>query len=272
MEELNQLMATVVELVTKFGLNLIAALIILLFGQWVAKLIRRATKRLMARRSLDPTLANFTSSLVYYAVLIFVVIAALNRLGVQTASVIALLGAAGLAIGLALQGSLSNFAAGVLMIIFRPFKVGDFIEGGGVTGTVEEIELFTTKIVTPENALVIVPNANLGGANITNFTAKPKRRVEATVGIAYGEDINRARRTILHQLAQDPRILADPSPSVSVIALADSSVNLQVWVWASTADFLAVKLALPEQIKTRLDAEGISIPFPQREVRTFQHN
>ncbi|MGF1566585.1 MAG: mechanosensitive ion channel family protein [Nodosilinea sp.] len=271
MENLSQWIATAQDLVTKFGLNVLAALIIFFVGQWVAKLISRSTKRLMARRGIDPTLVHFTASLVYYAALAFVVIAALNRLGIQTASLIAVLGAAGLAIGLALQGSLSNFAAGVLMIIFRPFKVGDFIAGGGTMGVVEELNLFTTTIVTPENAAVIVPNSKLGGDNITNFTAKPRRRVEALVGISYNDDIEQARQAILAEIANDDRILADPPPTVSVTELANSSVTLQVWVWASTADFLAVKLALPERIKTRLDAEGVSIPFPQQDVHVFHH-
>ncbi len=272
MENLTQWVTTAQELVTRLGLNIIAALVIFFIGRWVAKQVGRATRRLMSKQGVDPTLVNFTSSLVYYAGLAFVVIAALNRLGVQTASLIAVLGAAGLAIGLALQGSLSNFAAGVLMIIFRPFKVGDFIEGGGTLGTVESIQLFTTTIVTPENAMVIVPNSKLGGDNITNFTARPIRRVEAVVGISYSDNIDQARRAILDEISSDSRVLADPTPVVSVAELADSSVNLQVWVWANTPDFLAVKLALPERIKTRLDAEGISIPFPQQEVYMFQRN
>lgn len=272
MENFSQWAATAQDLITQFGLNLIAALIIFVVGRWVVKQIRRMIWRLMAKKGVDPTLVNFTASLVYYAGLAFVIIAALNRLGVQTASLIAVLGAAGLAIGLALQGSLSNFAAGVLMIIFRPFKVGDFIEGGGTMGSVESIQLFTTTIVTPENAMVIVPNSKLGGDNITNYTARPIRRVETSVGISYSDNIDHARRVILDEIAKDSRILADPAPMVSVAELADSSVNLQVWTWANTPDFLAVKLALPEQIKSRLDAEGISIPFPQQEVYMFQKN
>ncbi|WP_017299302.1 mechanosensitive ion channel family protein [Nodosilinea nodulosa] len=272
MENLTQWAATAQELVTRLGLNIIAAAVIFWVGRWVAKLVARTTRRLMSKKGVDPTLINFTASLVYYAGLAFVVIAALNRLGVQTASLIAILGAAGLAIGLALQGSLSNFAAGVLMLIFRPFKVGDFIEGGGTLGAVESIQLFTTTIITPENAMVIVPNSKLGGDNITNFTARPIRRIETIIGISYGDNIEQARQIILEEIAKDSRILNEPAPSVGVAELADSSVNLQVWVWASTPDFLAVKLALPERIKGRFDAEGISIPFPQQEVYMFQKN
>jgi small conductance mechanosensitive channel len=271
-DTVNQWLVTAQDLVTTFGFNVIAALAIFLVGQWGAKLIGRMIKRIMARRGVDPTLINFTASLVYYTALAFVVIAALNRLGIQTASLVAILGAAGLAVGLALQGSLSNFAAGVLMIIFRPFRVGDLIEGGGTLGLVEEIQLFTTTLVTPENAAVIVPNAKLGSDTITNFTAKPNRRVEALVGISYGDSIDQARQVILDEMAKDPRILTDPPASVSAINLADSSVELQVWVWTKTADFLAVKLALPERLKTCLETQGINIPFPQQEVRMFQAN
>lgn len=269
---MTQWLITAQELVMTFGLNILAALAILVIGRWLANLVGRTTKQMMTRRGVDPTLINFTASLVYYAALAFVLIAALNRLGVQTASLVAVLGAAGLAIGLALQGSLSNFAAGVLMIVFRPFGVGDVIDGGGIFGVVESIQLFTTTIVTPDNATVIVPNSKVAGENITNFTAKPNRRVETVVGISYGDSIAQARQVILDEISKDPRILPDPAPSVNVIELADSGVDLQVWAWTETANFLAVKLALPEQIKNRLDAEGITIPFPQRDIHMFQHN
>lgn len=272
MDNVTQWIATAQELGMTFGLNALAALVIFVVGQWLAKLIGRTTKRVMTRRGVDPTLVNFTASLVHYAALAFVVIAALNRLGVQTASLVAVLGAAGLAIGLALQGSLSNFAAGVLMIIFRPFSVGDVIEGAGIFGSVEEIQLFTTTIITPDNATVIVPNSKLSGDNITNFTAKPSRRVETIIGISYGDSIEKARLAILDEMAKDPRILSDPAPAVNVAELADSSVDLQVWAWAETPNFLAVRLSLPERIKNRLDAEGITIPFPQRDVHMFQRN
>ncbi len=272
MDNLSGWMATLQAIITEFGLSLLAALVIFIVGRSIAQLIGRTTKGVMVKRGVDPTLVNFTASLVYYVLLAFVLIAALNQLGIQTASFIAVLGAAGLAIGLALQGSLSNFAAGVLMIIFRPFKVGDFIEGGDTLGSVEEIELFTTSIITPDNARVIVPNSKLIEGNVTNFTAKPTRRVEAIVGISYNDDIEQARQFILAEIARDSRILADPAPSVSVIDLADSSVDLRVWAWTNTADFLAVTLALPERIKVRFDAEGINIPFPQRDIHMFQQN
>ena len=272
MENLTQWIATAQEIVTRLGLNIIAALVIFWVGQWVAKQVSRATRRLMVKGGIDPTLINFIASLAYYATLAFVAIAALNQLGVQTASLIAVLGAAGLAIGLALQGSLSNFAAGVLMLIFRPFRVGDFIEGGDTLGSVDSVHLFFTTIITPGNAMVIVPNSKLASDKITNFTARPTRRVETFVGISYSDNIDRARQVILDVIANDSRILADPPPRVSVAELADSSVNLQVWTWTQTADFLGVHLDLPEVIKARFDAEGISIPFPQQDVHLFQQN
>jgi len=272
LDNLSGWIATLQEMVTEFGLSLLAALVIFVVGRWIAQFIGRTTKGMMVKQGVDPTLVNFTANLVYYVLLAFVLIAALNRLGIQTASFIAVLGAAGLAIGLALQGSLSNFAAGVLMIIFRPFKVGDFIEGGDTLGSVEEIHLFTTSIITPDNARVVVPNSKLVEGNVTNFTAKPTRRVETIIGISYSDDIEQARQVILAEIAKDSRILADPAPTIGVVDLADSSVDLRVWVWTKTPDFLAVTMALPERVKTRFDAEGINIPFPQRDVHMFQQN
>lgn len=272
MTEITQILTTAQDLITKFGLNLIAALAILLIGQWLSKLFRRFMKRLMSGAGVDPTLVSFASNLLYYSILGFVVIAALNRLGVQTASVIALLGAAGLAVGLALQGSLSNFAAGVLMVIFRPFKVGDYVEAAGVKGIVEDIQLFTTTLVGLDNTVAIVPNASISGDKIVNYTRKDKRRVDAVVGISYGDNIAKARQVILDQLAQDPRILPEPAPQVVVLELADSSVNLGVRPWVETAHYWPVYYSIYESIKNRLDAEGITIPFPQRDLHLFQHH
>jgi small conductance mechanosensitive channel len=193
-------------------------------------------------------------------------VAALGQLGIQTTSFIAILGAAGLAIGLALQGSLSNFAAGFLMIIFRPFKVGDFIEGAGVAGVVEEIQIFTTKLKTGDNKIIIVPNAKLSGDNITNYSAQETRRVDMTVGVAYSADLSKVREVLLDIISKDTRILAEPAPLVAVAELADSSVNFVVRVWTKTGDYWGVKFDATETIKNRFDAEGIGIPFPQRDI------
>ncbi|MDJ0705196.1 MAG: mechanosensitive ion channel [Leptolyngbyaceae cyanobacterium MO_188.B28] len=272
MEGLESMISTAQELATRFGLNIIAAIVIFIVGGWAAKIIRRIIKRLMSRGGADPLLVSFGSTITYYAVMAFVVIAALNRLGIQTASFVAVLGAAGLAIGLALQGSLANFAAGALMIIFRPFKVGDLIEGGGVLGVVEEIQLFTTVLKTPENKTVIIPNGKLGGDNIINYSAQGALRVDLVVGVSYDADIDRVKHFIKDVLSQDSRILTDPAPTVAVMELGDNSVNFAVRPWTEPSNNWDVYFATYEAVKKRLDAEGISIPFPQRDVHIFQHN
>jgi small conductance mechanosensitive channel len=272
MDELNQLLLTSQEVITQFAFNLIAAIAIFVIGRWLVKQVSRFIRRVMSRSQIDPTLISFTYNIVYYVLLAFVIIAALNRLGVQTASVIAILGAAGLAVGLALQGSLSNFAAGVLLVIFRPFKVGDYIEAAGFTGTVEEIQLFTTTLVTPDNTVAIVPNASIGGNNILNYTRKEIRRVDKILRISYFDDIDKARKVILEELQKDSRILADPIPTVCVLELAESSVNLSVRPWVKAQDYWPVYFSMYERLKNRLDAEAISIPLPQRDIHIFQKN
>ncbi len=226
----------------------------------------------MKRQSIDPTLLSFVSNLAYWTFLAFVAIAVLNQLGVQTASFIAVLGAAGLAVGLALQGSLENFVAGVLMIIFRLFCVGDFIEGAGVSGTVEEIQLFTTTLRTLDNRLAIVPNAKLGRDTIINYTAKATRQIDLIIGVSYKTDLSQAKQALYAELAKDDRILKDPVPFVGVFELGDSSVDLAVRPWVASADYWNVYFDLHEAIKNRLDAEGIVIPYPQREIHLYQRN
>jgi small conductance mechanosensitive channel len=269
---MDQWLARAQEVLVQFGLNLLAAIIIIVIGRWLAKAITRLVKRLMDRHQADPTLINFTASVLYYTLLAFVFIAALNRLGVQTASIIAVLGAAGLAVGLAIQGSLANFAAGVLMLIFRPFKVGDYIEAAGFAGTVEEIQLLTTTLVSADNTVAIIPNGNITVGNILNYTRKDIRRIDQVVGISYSDDVDRVRRVILNALTQDKRVLSEPAPRVIVLELADSSVNLGIRPWVKTENYWPVYFDLYELVKQRLDAEGISIPFPQRDVHMFQRN
>lgn len=272
MTNLEQLIMTLSTLLAQFGLNLLAAIAIFFIGCWAAKIGQRFFKTLMVRQGVDQTLVSFTSTVLYYGILAFVAIAALNRLGVQTASFIAVVGAAGLAVGLALQGSLENFAAGVIMLIFRPFRVGDYIEGGGIEGTVESINLFTTHLVTLDNRAVVVPNGKINGDNIINFSAKDYRRVDVVVGVSYSDDLDKARRVILDELAQDRRILADPPPKVVVLELGDSSVNLGVRPWVHPTQYWDVYFDTSERVKKRLDAEGITIPFPQRDVHFFPQN
>jgi len=253
-----------------WGSKVLFALVIFIVGRWIAKLLTKLLKGMMHKAKAEETLVNFVGHFTYVTLLTFVIIAALSKLGFQTTSFIAVLGAAGLAVGLALQGSLSNFAAGVLMIIFRPFKVGDFIEGGGIAGVVEEIQIFTTQMRTPDNKQVIVPNAKLTGDNIVNYSAKDTRRVDLVVGISYDSDIDKAKQVITDELAKDARILQDPAPTVGVVELADSSVNLVVRPWTATPDYWDVYFSTLENVKKRLDAEKIAIPFPQTDVHLFQ--
>ncbi len=269
--DISNLLAKVYELLTVYGLKVVAAIVIFIVGRWVAKAVANFIKRMMTKSKTDETLVKFVGSLSYIALLAFVIIAAINQLGIQTTSLIAILGAAGLAIGLALQGSLGNFAAGVLMIIFKTFKVGDFIEGAGVAGTVEGIQIFTTQLVTPDNKTIIVPNAKMTGDNITNYSAKGTRRVELVFGTGYGDDIDKARQVIEGVISQDDRVLEDPAPAVLVSELADSSVNFKVRVWTSADDYWGFYFDTTEKVKKQFDAEGISIPFPQRDVHMYEH-
>ncbi|MGD8991332.1 MAG: mechanosensitive ion channel [Desulfobacterales bacterium] len=266
-----QLVAKGYELLTVFGVKILAALAVFIIGRWVVKYMRRLTIRIMEKREVDPTLTKFVTNLIYVALLTFVIVAALGMLGIQTTSFIAVLGAAGLAIGLALQGSLSNFAAGVLMIIFRPFKVGDLIEAAGVTGVVEEIQIFTTQLVTPDNKTIIIPNAQITGDTITNYTRKGTRRADMVIGIGYDDDIDKARTIISDVLSQDERILEAPATNIAVSELADSSVNFAVRPWVKVEDYWGVIFDATETIKKRFDAEGISIPYPQRDVHVYEH-
>lgn len=229
-EEASQLWMQVQDVVAAWGLKVIAAVAIFVVGRWIAKLIRRIVRRVMEKAEVEPIIIGFVSSMAYIALLAFVVIAALGQLGIQTTSFIAILGAAGLAIGLALQGSLANFAAGFLMIIFRPFKVGDFIEGAGVAGVVQNIQIFTTTLNTPDNKTIIIPNAKLSGDNIINYSAQETRRVDMTVGVAYDADLAHVKNVLNDIIGKDERILADPEPQVAVAELADNSVNFVVRV------------------------------------------
>jgi len=257
-------------LLAAYGLKVVFAIIILIIGRWVAKLFGKVTQRVMEKREIDETLRHFVGNLIYYALLTFVVLAALSQLGIQTTSFIAVIGAAGLAVGLALQGSLSNFASGFLMILFRPFKVGDFIEGAGVAGTVESLQIFTTQLRTPDNKKIIIPNSSLTGGNIVNWSATGTRRVDMVFGIGYEDDIDKAKQVISEILAADDRIFKDPAPQVALSELADSSVNFVARPWVKTGDYWGVFFDTTEAVKKRFDAEGISIPYPQSDVHVYQ--
>jgi small conductance mechanosensitive channel len=267
---MEQIVAKVQEWVVLYGLKVIAAIAIFFVGWIVAKGVRVVMRRILQKGHVDETLVSFVTSVTYVGIMAFVVIAALGQLGIQTASFVAIIGAAGLAVGLALQGSLANFAAGVLMIIFKPFKVGDYIEGGGVSGAVEEIGIFTTELKSPDNKKIIVPNAKMTSDNIVNYTAKEIRRLDIVAGVSYGDDIDKVKKILEDILAKDDRILKDPPPTIGVLELADSSVNFAVRPWVKTSDYWNVYFATQESIKKQFDAAGISIPFPQRDVHIYK--
>jgi small conductance mechanosensitive channel len=259
------------ELGMEYGLKLIAAIVVFMIGKMVANWVKKLVARVMNKGGLDPIIVGFTSSIAYIAMMAFVIVAALGQLGIQTTSFIAILGAAGLAIGLALQGSLANFAAGFLMIIFRPFKVGDYIEGGGVSGTVQAIHIFTTTLTTPDNKTIIVPNANIGNNNITNYSTQATRRVDLTVGVAYDADLKEVRSILEDIVSKDGRILKDPAHQIAVSELADNSVNFVFRLWVNSADYWDVFFDANETVKNRFDEAGIGIPFPQRDVHLYEH-
>jgi small conductance mechanosensitive channel len=252
--------------VIPWAIKIALALLIFVIGRKVVDAIVGVAQKVMRRQEMDEILVRFISSIIKWLLLLFVIIAALSQLGVDTTSLIALLGAAGLAVGLALQSSLSNFAAGVMLIIFRPFTKGDFVEAGGATGVVEAISIFTTKLTTPDNKEVIVPNSSVFSNNITNFSAKPTRRVDMVFGISYDDDIRKAKELLEQIIADDARVLAEPAPVVALGELGDSSVNFLVRPWVNAADYWGVLWDTNEQVKLRFDAEGISIPFPQMDV------
>lgn len=268
---MENLLPKIWELLTIYGIKILAAFAILIIGRWIAKMVEKIIHNVMAKRPIDPTIVSFTTSLIYFAMLIFVVLAALSQVGIQTTSFIAILGAAGLAVGLALQGSLSNFAAGFLLIVFRPFKVGNFIEAAGVSGTVEKIQIFTTQLTTADNKTIIIPNSKLTEGNIVNWSEKGTRRVDLVIGIGYQDNIDKAKEAMLRVLENDPRVLKDPAPRVAVMELGESSVNFVVRPWVKVDDYWNVYFDTTENIKKQLDAQEISIPFPQRDIHVYNH-
>ena len=252
------------------GINVVSAIVIFFIGKWIVNLVVKGLLKAMQKGDMDITLRRFVSNLARMLLMLFVIIAAIHQLGIQTASLIALLGAAGLAVGLALQGSLSNFAAGVLIVLFRPYKVGDWIEGGGVSGAVEEVQILTTVLKTGDNKRVIIPNSQIMGTTITNYSANETRRVDLVVGVSYSDDLDKVRRELESLVAADDRILKDPAVTIAVSELADSSVNFVLRPWVNTADYWGVYFDRTEAIKKRFDEVGISIPFPQQDV--YLHN
>ncbi|MEO0396188.1 MAG: mechanosensitive ion channel domain-containing protein [Cyanobacteria bacterium P01_A01_bin.137] len=251
------------------GLNIGVAIALFFVGRWVAQFLRRFVKKSLGKTRIDRTLVAFASNMSYYVIMAFVLLAILGRLGIETTSLIALIGAAGLAIGLSLQGSLANFAAGILLIIFRPFRVGDWIEVSGISGYVEDIELLTTMLRTLDSRTVIIPNRKLTDDNIINYSTVGVLRLDLVVGVAYDSDLKQVKTVIRQVLSEDERILLEPSPTVGVLELADSSINMAVRPWVKTADYMTVSLSVYEAIKTRFDEVGIEIPFPQRDLHVY---
>jgi small conductance mechanosensitive channel len=256
----------VVALVSSWGLQVIGAIAVLIIGRWVAGAFRNKVRSSIEKSKVDSTLAPFFSSAVYYLVITVVVIAVLNLFGVETTSLIAVLGAAGLAVGLAMQGTLSNFAAGVMLLVFRPFRPGDYVNAGGTAGTVAEIGIFTTVMNTPDNVQIIVPNSAVFGQTILNYSANALRRNDLVIGVSYGDDLGKALEAIQKTLSADSRVLADPQAVVAVSELGDSSVNFVVRPWCKKEDYWALRFDLTRKIKENLEAAGCSIPFPQRDL------
>ena len=268
--EQGQIVDHIVTFVTQWGLKVVGAIAVLVVGRIVAGMIRRAVRRALGRAGIDPTLRPFLSGLVYYLALTVVLIAVLNLFGVETTSLIAILGAASLAVGLALQGTLSNFASGVMLLIFRPFKVGDYVEVAGTAGSVEQVGVFNSTLKSPDNVRIVVPNSQIYGATIKNYNGYETRRIDMIMGISYDDNIGVAVETINSILEADARVLKDPAPVVAVNELADSSVNLVVRPWCQASDYWAVKWDLTRRMKEELEKAGCSIPYPQRDVHLKQ--
>ncbi|TKD66655.1 mechanosensitive ion channel family protein [Flavobacterium sp. ASW18X] len=257
-----------IDWVWKLVPNIILAILLLVVGLWFVRLINKMVRKFFDKKDYDPTLESFLQSFISIVLKVLLFVLVVTQLGVKTSSLIAIIGAAGLAIGLALQGSLSNFAGGVLILLFKPFKIGDWISAQGVDGSVKEISIFNTKLNTFGNQLAIVPNGQLANGNIVNYSAEPIRRDNYTVGIGYGSNIKKAKDILLELCADDERILKEPKPEVYVAELADSSVNLSLRWWAKNENFWGAKFNLIEQSKLKFDEAGIEIPFPQRVIHS----
>ena len=259
-----------VELVSAWGLKVVAAIVLLILGRIIAGWVRRLVRKTVRQADLDPTLVPFLSGLAYWLLIAVVLIAVLGVVGIQTASLLAVMGAAGLAVGLALQGTLSNFAAGVMLLLFRPFKKGDLIEAGGGKGSVEVIGLFSTTLNTPDNVRIILPNSSVFGQTIKNYTVNDTRRNDIVVGVSYNDDLGVVVQTIRRVLGADDRVLREPEPVVAVSELGDSSVNIVVRPWCNRDDYWQLRFDLMRKLKEQLEADGCSIPFPQRDLHLFQ--
>ena len=260
------------ELLSSFGISFFIALCILIIGRQAIKIVIKIISSALERSNTEDTVRIFVTNLLNTLLMIVVFIAAINQLGIQTTSIIAVLGAAGLAIGLALQGSLSNFAAGILIVIYRPYKVGDYIQADNHLGTVDDIQIFSTVLRTPDNKIVVVPNGSIMNGSIVNFSHQKERRIDIVIGCSYDDDIDKVKEVLADVLSKDERILKEPKPRIALSELADSSVNFIVRPWVKNSEYLDVLYSLLEEIKKRFDQEGISIPYPQSDVHIHNHS
>ena len=272
MEQITNWFTTNQDLIINFGIKVLIALIILVIGKFIAKVISKTTQKILTKKEFDKTVVSFIGSLVYGIFVIVSFIVAISHLGFNTSSLVAIVGAAGLAIGLALQGSLSNFASGILLITLKPFKAADFVEVAGTSGIVEEINIFSTQLRTPDNKTVIIPNGGITSSNITNFSAKPIRRIDLVIGVGYSADLALTKNILTTIASSHALVLKDEDVTVGVSELADSSVNFVVRPWVKTSDYWPVYFDLLEEIKVELDKAGIEIPFPQVSVHVNQED
>ena len=256
--------------VTTYGLKVIGAIAVFIIGRLIARKVQTTVTRVMTKRSVDPTLIPFIGGLVYWLLIAIVVVAVLQAFGVNAAGLVAVLGAAGLAVGLALQGTLANFASGVMLLIFRPFTVGDLIDAGGTEGVVESIGLFATTLNSLDNVRIEIPNGGVFGQTIRNYTANDTRRIDLVIGVSYSDDLGAAQGAMTKIVTADPRVLADPAPTVEVLELGDSSVNFVVRPWVKTDDYWPTRFALTRELKEGIEAAGLSFPFPQQDVHMHQ--
>ncbi|HSG48863.1 MAG TPA: mechanosensitive ion channel domain-containing protein [Longimicrobiales bacterium] len=270
MPDTNEIMTMLAVALSTWGLKILAGLAILILGRLVAGLVRKGVRRTLSRTQFDPTLTPFIANLVYAVLMVGILYGAASAVGIPMTGFVAIIGAAGLAVALAFQGTLSNFSSGVMLLTFRPFKVGDFVDAAGVAGNIKEIGVFTTTMATPDNVRIIIPNSAIAGATIKNFSANEDRRVDLVVGVSYDDDLNLAMDVINRVIGADSRVLAEPEPVVAVDNMGASSVDFVVRPWVKAGDYWPVKWALTKALKEELEAAGCSIPYPQRDVHLYQ--
>ncbi len=266
MEPIEAISQTIYDVIVTYGPKLIGAIITLIIGWWIIKIIQKTTRKTFEKREMEASLRGFLNSMIGILLKVLLLVSVIGMMGVQMTSFIAILGAAGLAVGLALSGTLQNFAGGVIILLFKPFKVGDFIQAQGHMGSVNEIQIFNTILKTPDNKTIIIPNGGLSTSSMVNFSTEPRRRVDFTFGIAYGDDVDKAKEVLTRLIQEDSRILQDPAPFIAVSELADSSVNLVVRVWAEASNYWGIFFDLTEKVYKTFDKEGLNIPFPQMDV------